>query len=138
MDISKIYDETGNEERDFSKEIDVFYKAFNQQNHFKINAILHTQGNNGLADIFKEDYEAAREAALHSGLKLQYPISDLYKYLPSPNRKWTSEERALIECLIINVNINKYTDEAYLESHLKVLYKEILQIIRTTRESKCA
>ncbi len=136
--MTKTYDEASNEKRDFGKEIDVFYKALNQHNSFKINAILHTHNNSGLADVFKEDYEAAREATLHSGLKLQYPISDLYMYLPSPNRKWTPEERSLVECLIISVDINKYTDEAYLKSHLKMLYKEMLQTIRATRESKCA
>jgi len=125
--------------RIFKPEIEAFYDAVRNNDYMKQQSLLHNNNGTGLADIFHSDYITASIVNGNPIFTKTRWISYLAYELPSANRKWSNEEKTLIEALCIaieNFGNNELQQQTinYLRTHLKETYKEYKQLIIGQKE----
>lgn len=116
-------------------DVEKFYEATLRHDFAKKRRLLsRTTKQNyeiGILSQFKRDYKNALQIHARPHEAHRYHISDLFKSLPGKNKKRLSEgERELITELVASVHEDAGYDSNYLNSHIHVLYKEIINLFQ--------
>ncbi len=127
--------------RYFKPDIEAFYEAVRKNDRLTQEQLLHNSDGSGLADVYLQDYLTASIVNGNPLFTKTRWITYLSADLPSANRKWTNEEKTLIEALVCRVECAAIKDSEkhkatieYLRTHLKETYKEHIQLIRSQKQ----